>query len=246
VKKKSKNTVEVLGTKINIEAPQHQFHCSYCGSKFIKEQSLLVHSCEKKKRWESRNDVGNRLGFLYYDIFREMCYPYNRKHTFSDFVESGLYLPFVKFGWWVHRSNLISGENYVKWLISQKIKIDSWTKESVYERFIKETLITEPIGDALSRSIESASSWAKESNNDFSDIFRKGSQFRICSLIKSGWLSPWTIYGSESGLEFLETLNQEQLDLIWENVNSKVWARIIKDRNSDFQYVREILLTAGW
>lgn len=246
MKNKLKNTVEVLGTKINIDSPEQQFHCSYCGRKFMKEQSLIVHSCEKKKRWQSKEDVGNRLGFFFYKMYYEISVPTSkRQQTFSDFVDSGLYPPFVKFGWWVHRSSLIDSEQYLRWLIKNNTKIDNWIKESVYDRFITELLITEPVSQALSRSIETASKWSKETNNDFNDIFRKGSQFRLCSLIKSGWVSPWIIYGSESGIEFLESLNQEQLNLIWDNVNSKTWSRIIRDRRSDFEYVQEIINAAG-
>lgn len=244
--KKSKTTVEILGEKIEIDQAARKFNCSYCGKRFLRESSLAVHVCEKKKRWDSRGDPGSRVGLTAYSRFYELTQQNARKRTFEDFVESSYYRAFVKFGWWASTGNLISVERYTDWLIKENKKLDEWATEAVYSEFVRVWIRREPAIDALERSVNTAIKWSAETGAPFNDILRHGSANKICFLISTGWLSPWVLYGCESGQDFLGKINEEQLKLIWAVLDSDFWSKKFTDSPKDFAYVQDILREAGW
>ena len=59
--------------------------------------------------------------------------------------------------------------------------------------------------------------------------------------ITTGRLSPWVIYNSESGQQFLADANEEQLAMIWPYINADVWHKKFSDYPADHEYAKEIL-----
>jgi hypothetical protein len=59
-------------------------------------------------------------------------------------------------------------------------------------------------------------------------------------------MSPWIIYNCESGQQFLQNINSEQLAMIWPYIDSDAWQKRFADYSADQEYAREILTKAGW
>ena len=74
------------------------YSCEFCKSKFARERTLVSHLCEKKQRWNSRDNTSNRLGFQSWIYFYEKMAPNKVKHkTYEEFIKSPYYTAFVKF-----------------------------------------------------------------------------------------------------------------------------------------------------
>ena len=53
----------------SITVTKGTFTCEYCKKSFQKESTLLAHSCEKKRRWQAKDNQDVLVGFASYDLF---------------------------------------------------------------------------------------------------------------------------------------------------------------------------------
>ena len=64
--------------------------------------------------------------------------------------------------------------------------------------------------------------------------------------VTTGRISPWVIYNSESGQQFLSTLDAGQIAMVWPYIDSDMWQKKFSDYRADQEYAKEILTQAGW
>jgi len=222
------------------------FTCRYCEKEFRREQSLAVHLCEHKRRYQEEKEIGVQLGLQAYLRFYEITQGSARLKTFDDFVRSPYYRAFVKFGRQCVAVRAINPERFVEWLLKHNKKIDHWTRDSVYAEYLYQYLRAENVNDALARAIEFGESWSVKFAHPGHDCLRYGNPNSLIYEISAGRISAWIIYNCDSGLEFLAKLNHEQVALIWPFVDSDFWERKFCDYPADTEYARKILESAGW
>lgn len=215
-------------------------HCVFCGKIFQRETSLEKHLCERKRRYLNKDDPASRIAYqAWLDFFERNTQ--NKKKTLLDFVKSSYYNAFYKFGKYCVDVKCIQPIMYLRWLNDNKIRVDEWAKDIYYDRFLKEYLRIENPYDALARSIETITEYAKKYNVQINDFLRYGNHNVICHLITNGKISPWIIYNSNSGIEFLENL-QEGLKLsIIDYVDPEKWALIFYRNKDDVKQIKQIL-----
>ena len=222
------------------------FACQYCHKEFKGERTLMVHVCEQKRRWMAKDEKGVTLGMHTYVKFYQYNQNAARTRTFEDFATSPYYTAFVKFGNYCINTKCIKTERFIDWVVTSKIKLDQWAKDATYTLFLDSALKTENVNDALSRAIEYSLDWADEKDMKAEDIMRYGSHNRLCQAITTGKISPWIVYQSQSGQEFLSRLSSEQMQLIWSVIDPDVWQSIFEQKIADVKYVENILTKAGW
>ena len=64
--------------------------------------------------------------------------------TYEDFATSKYYAGFVKFGRKMVSEELLEPENYAEYLIRESVALKDWTKDSVYDIYLKELIKKEP------------------------------------------------------------------------------------------------------
>lgn len=218
------------------------FKCEYCDKEFKRAETVLSHRCEKRSRYENQTTPESRIGLHTYRMFYG-----NQPKTFDDFASSSYYKAFVKFGKYCVDVNVISPEDYARWLIKTKKKIDHWNKDSFYTEYLVSYLPTEPVGSALTRSITTSVKWSEKTSAPAHDWLRYGNLNTIAYDITTGRLSGWALYNSTSGHEVLDKLSDSPLlSQCWPYIDSEVWAATFKRRTVDQTYAKEILRTAGW
>lgn len=220
--------------------------CDHCGRGFAKESSLMVHVCEHKRRHQERNEVGVQLGLQCYLRFYEITQGSAKLKSWDDFVKSPYYRAFVKFGRYCQSIRAINSARFADWLIKHNKKIDYWCKDSLYNEYLLEYLKQESAVDALIRAIQHSQDWEADTGNVSHDYLRFGNDNLICYAINIGKISPWALYNSQSGLEFLSRINSEQLAMIWPYIDSDFWAKKFSDYTADVEYAKDILAKAGW
>jgi len=220
--------------------------CYYCQKEFKRESTLNVHMCEPKRRFHNKNDKGVVLGMHTFDKFYKYAQNHTGTKTFDEFIHSPYYIAFVKFGNYCIKTKCIKIDRFIEFVVTSGIKLDKWATDDTYTQFLARALKTENVNDALARAIEYSIDWGTEKSMRPEDVMRYATSNRLCSAIISGKISPWVIYQSMSGQEFLGRLSDEQRILIWDIIDPDYWDITFANKLSDVEYVEEILKNAGW
>jgi hypothetical protein len=203
--------------------PQVDFTCKFCNRAFTREKTLSNHVCEQKRRFQAKEDKWVQLGFQAYLRFFEYTQPTTRQKTYQEFSESPYYLAFVKFGRYMVNVRCINTAAFIDWVIKQNKKLDKWGTDAVYEEFLKTWIKHENHLDAINRTIETITEWATQTNNPANAYFRYAPTSRVAYDLTRGRISPWCLYCSDSGQEFLNALTEDNLTLVYEWIDPTYW-----------------------
>jgi hypothetical protein len=140
--------------------------------------------------------------------------------------------------------NAINIPRYVDWLLKNQIKIDTWNTDSVYNKFLIDYLRDEDPLDAVKRSIETTIDLADTILHK--DVLRYGNKNKICYAITTGKISPWLLFLSDSGVKFVESLDETQIKLVIDYIDPEKWAIKFKRNTDATRQVKELLAEAGY
>lgn len=237
--KKSKNTKESSVTKT-------EFSCEFCKRSFQRETTMMKHLCENKRRWQDKDQPGNRIGFQAWVEFYKKNTASKKLRTYVDFTKSAYYIAFVKFGHYCVDIKCINVVRYADWLLKNQIKIDSWCSDTNYTKFLIEYLKTEDPLDAIARSIEATMVISTDSGIETKDCLRYANRNKLAYAVTTGKISPWMLYQSESGVKFLEELDESQQKMIIDYINPEQWAIKFRRNTEMVTQVKELLNAAGY
>jgi hypothetical protein len=224
------------------------YKCRYCNKEFVRESTLTAHLCEKKRRAQQETETGVQLGFRAYQRFYQLTQNSLKHKTYEDFSNSPYYLAFVKYGRYLVSIRAINTSSFTEWLLKNNKKLDYWCKDALYEEWMHEYLKKESIQDALERALKEMTQYAEdhpELKNGFTDYFRYGNSNRICYHISTGRISAWVIYNCASGVAFLDSLREDQVALIMQQIDPDHWQKKFKDYPDDVQWAKTVLEKAG-
>ena len=224
--------------------------CKFCGQGFVKESTLAVHQCEPKRRAQQKGEKGVQIGFAAWIRFYELSQGSAKTKSSDDFCNSQFYNAFVKFGRHCVSISAVNTQQFTEYVLKNQIKIDRWCSDKVYDAYLFQLLRSEQATVAVERSIMTMTEWANESvlpeqPPEFSEYFRVVSNNRFVLHVQNGRISPWAIYCSESGIEKLETLTDEQVGLIIRWIDPEFWQKRMKDFPADTALIKHIMEQAG-
>lgn len=222
------------------------YKCKYCNKSYSKESTLAAHLCQEKRRWQQESETGVQFGFRAYIQFYETTQGSARLKNYADFVDSPYYRAFVRYGRHLVAIRVINSTSFTTWLLKNNKKIDHWCRDSYYEEWLSEYIKKEAVQDALERGLQTMEEYALGDSGlaDFSHYFKYGNHNRICYHVTTGRISPWVIYNCDSGVQFLESINQEHLAIILPWIDPDYWNRKFKDYVADVEWCRHILKQA--
>jgi hypothetical protein len=157
-------------------------------------------------------------------------------------------MAFVKFGRHLVAIRCINTASFIDWLLKNNKKIDHWTKESMYTEWMAEYIRKENVKDALERALHEMQALAdtdEKLNGNFNDYFRLANSNRVVRHICDGRVTAWIVFNCDSGVHFLETLNEEQVEMILPYIDPDFWQRRFTDYVADTEWVKDILAKAG-
>ena len=223
-----------------------QFGCEFCGRKFVRESTVLKHICEYKHRFLEKDKRPNQIAFQCWLQFYNKTSASKKNRTYEEFIKSPYYTAFIKFSNHCININALNIPRYVDWLVKNKVSIDTWNTDSVYTKFLIEYLRDENPLDALHRSVETTIAMAELQQILPKDLFRYGNKNKICYAITTGKLSPWILYQSQSGVQFMELLDETQVKMIIDYIDPEKWAIKFKRNNSEVNQIKDILKSGGY
>lgn len=220
----------------------NSFNCEHCGRTFVRESTLIKHLCEQKRRWLDKDKSSNRVGYNSWVDYYNRHHPNKKNTEYSDFIKSSYYSAFVKFGAYCVDAQVINPREYIKWLVTNRVSIDNWSSDNQYGKYLLEYLRSEDPLDAVRRSADTLLDIAQDQNIRISDVLKYTNTNKLCYLITAGKISPWLLYHSKSGLEFLSTLNQDQTNAVFEYIDPQKWSIKFK---RDTQTITDIKYIIG-
>lgn len=219
--------------------------CEHCRRTFVRHASFEKHLCEQKRRWMDRDKPANRIAFNAWVKFYRQFQPSRKKLEYVDFLNSAYYGGFVKFGKYSVDVGVINPMSYVDWLLKEGVALDSWTSDKNYTRYLIFYIRSENALDAIHRSVETMMALAENENIRLADVLRYVSVSKICFLITSGKISPWILYQTRSGLEFLEKLNQDQQQFVYDYIDPERWQIKFRRSPDEIKIVKDIVKEIG-
>jgi hypothetical protein len=224
------------------------YKCKYCNKEFRRESTLAAHLCEPKRRHQQQSETGVQWGYKAYLRFFEFSQGSAKLKTYDDFSSSPYYNAFVKFGRYSVSIRCINFTSFTDWLLKNNKKLDYWCKDSLYDEWLYEYLKKEQPQDALERALKEMQEYADtrpDLKNGYRDYFKYANANRICQHICSGRISPWVIFNSSTGVEFLERLDETQIGIIIKYIDPDFWQKKFIDYVADTEWVKDILQKAG-
>lgn len=197
--------------------------CEHCNREFVRPSTFLKHICEQKRRYLDRDRPSNRMGYIAWKQYYQQHHPNKKGVAYTDFMNSSYYTAFVKFGTYCTDIKAINSSAFAIYLVKNRIPIDNWASDSSYTKYLVEYLKYESCMDATQRSIENLLNVANDENINLSDVFKYVNSNKICHMITNGHISPWVVYQSSSGKDFLSKLDYSQTNLIFEYINPERW-----------------------
>ena len=232
--------------KDTAKTPESSLQCPHCARTFARERTVYNHVCEQKRRWDDRDRPSNRIGYNSWLQFYSKNVMPKVPRKYEDFIKSSYYLAFVRYGNYCVDAGVINPGRYLDWLLKNKIKIDDWSSDSVYTKYLCEYLRDEDPYDALSRSVQTTDDLCKADELQCRDMLRWGNTNRVCHAITTGKISPWMLYHSESGVQFLNKLDETQVKMIFDYINPELWALTFKRRAEQVHEIKQLLKQAGY
>ena len=223
-----------------------KFGCEFCNREFMRESTMAKHLCENKQRYLNKDLQGNRIGFQAWLQFYKKSTASKKNKTYDEFIRSAYYTAFVKFGTHCADINAINISRYVDWLLKNQIRIDTWTTDSVYTKYLIEYLRIEDPLDAIARSVQTTIDLAEIEGILPRDYLRYGNANKICHNITNGKLSPWMLYQTDSGVKFLDNLNESQVKLVIDYINPELWKIKFNREPDNVKQVKELLNAGGY
>ena len=222
------------------------YECKFCKKSVGSEKTLITHRCEPKRRWENRKEKNVQLAFRCFQHFwRITSTNMKSEKTYDEFMNSKYYLAFVKFANYVLGVYVANVENYVEWLLKQRIRIDKWAADETYESYIKDFNVRESVERAVERTILSIKDWSNENSKDWTSFFREVSTPRLIHMIRSGKISPWILYNSNGGINALDSLNNEQMLMIEDYISPVAWKKRFDASQDDVKFVLDLTKKAN-
>jgi len=221
------------------------FKCEYCEKLFAKEKTLVVHICEQKRRYISRNERHVQMGLLTFQKFYDFAQKGKTQKTFDDFASSPYYTAFIKFGSFLVNSSPIYPERFIDFVIKSGIKLDHWCRDELYETYLSELLKIEPADGAIQRTIQTMMNWADKNSAEWNHYFAYVNLNRATHDVKEGLISPWILLNSKSGKDLLRKMNDEQLLIVGSIVDPTYWSKRFKSLPADVELVKDVIKEAG-
>jgi hypothetical protein len=103
--------------------------------------------------------------------------------------------------------------------------INKWIVDSTYDKWLVDFLRYEDSLHSTERTLFTIDTYTKDKNILFEDFFELVNTNIATEMIKSGKITPWVIYLSQTGKKLLLRLDEEQIGILEEYLDVSFWEK---------------------
>lgn len=215
--------------------------CDFCSKEFVNKKSYDKHACEKSRRFLDLDKTSSRIAYNLWFKFFAINYPNKKKTSQLDFIGDVYYSAFIRLGVYCVDVGVIDPEQYVEYLVQNKISIDAWCQDSKYEQYLIHYLKQENYLDAVYRVIKLMKNITEQENIRLGDLFRYYSRRKICNMLVTGKMSMWVMLNCSSGINFLKSLDEDEIKFVEKFLDLEYWKIKFTRQTQEVQRVKDIL-----
>lgn len=201
------------------------FICPYCEKVYTREGDFLRHLCSQRARYSELSTQQSKIAYMTWRTYFTTNHPTINKIEQIDFIKSPFYSAFMKFAEYCVETKVINPQAYSRYLLKNAVLVDKWGDDTTYLKFLGIYLRLENCVDAVKRSLEFLTNYCETAEIELQDVFRKTNPNLLVDMVYFGKISPWLLFQTESGIEFLDKLNDDQYKKIALHINPEAWAK---------------------
>jgi len=197
--------------------------------------------CEKKRRHLAKDDKQNRIAYQLWLQYRRMSMA-NVKHDkpYDDFADNKYFSGFMKLAKRIIDLNIKSPEDFLKFIVMNSVKMHDWSKDFVYEEYIKNMLKNESPDRAVERSIMHMKEWGESTGQSWQDYFYSVPTTVALHDIKMGRISPWCTFATDQGSRLIDRLDETQALELVNYLEPKAWKVRVKRHAQDASWIQDV------
>lgn len=222
-----------------------KFPCQHCGRVFSTEKIVLTHLCEQRRRFQQKDVPFARLGFEAFNEINMLMFGKDGLKSEEEFRKSEFYLACLRWGHFVIDINCVNIREYLRWLLKMSIPIDMWDKDKIYDSWLQNWVLIEDPWEAFERSVKKITEWGDSESKEYKNYFRQAGTARILTDIRNSSISGWLVFSCESGVSWLGSLGNGDLDLIWGWVDAQKWKILFNKKANIFEQFSAMCITIG-
>jgi hypothetical protein len=185
------------------------------------------------------------IAYSAFNTFYRQTQYITKDKTYEEFCSSPFYKGFVKYGSFVHNVAPLYPKNYLNYLITNGIKLDEWSNESTYTKYVVSLIKTETVETALERSIQTMLAWGTNHSTQWNQYLTHASPSRVTYDIKDGKISPWLVLNSRNGISLIKKLDDTMLNELRDILDIPFWQYTFQHRPLDTKLAKEIIQGAS-
>ena len=196
--------------------------------------------CEKKRRCLQRDEQHVKLGFSFFNEWHKLAMGSIKSKTYDDFMRSSYYSAFVKFGLYILETRIPAPERYLRWLVTNQVRVDKWNTDAVSNRFLASEVKNETAERALERFVLHAEKWSERTGRHWTEYWTAAQPYVLVNDIKQGKVSPWIFLCHEAAQVRLQSLPEELFADIAATVDFSYWERKLKNEKELANWIDEM------
>lgn len=215
-----------------------KFVCKFCTRAFTRKSWFDRHKCEKRKRFEEKNDIhviAARRLFNHWQR-RTGLLRRGKEKTIAEFLKSPYYNAFKNLATYTTNNRVVSAYKYVDWLVDNSIPDSRWCSQpnlDEYKNYLRET---EDPGIQADTSLRNILEWCEDKNVLPENFFASITPGQALNMVRSNQLCPWVLFGYDSSMiDLVERIRDggETWRALDDHINVRYWLeKVGKDTDS--------------
>lgn len=214
--------------------------CKFCSRTFKQEKTLFSHVCEKKRRWQNKEERSSVIGFESWKKFIKNTIRIKKEYKFEDFINSKLYIDFIKFGNFIYTHKIKDHERYIDYLLDNNVELKKWYNERLFDEYQTYYIYKENIDSGIEKSLQTVNDWSIEHEKKIVDFFEEVNTNLFIHYVKTAKISPWFLYLFPGFDKLFGKLNEKQLEHIDNIISPVKWKIKLSDKKDQAKFYQNL------
>jgi hypothetical protein len=197
--------------------------------------------CVKKRRFLDKDQKTEKRALMLFKTWNKFALGSTKEIPIQTFIASRYYVAFVLFGKYIGDAKVINPTDYLRWLVDGQVRIDSWTKDSTYSKFLLDYTKKETPERAMERFMLHVIAWADATGKEWQEYLDAGNMNRVVHDITMGKISPWVLLASADANELLMALPPEMFDSVANTFDLAYWGQKVNNDPESANWINGIL-----